>query len=71
MSSQGRRNLHEKMSTDPNLCTAIILASDYSATFDGHSQNQLNQTERIYSIHLVLLLSHLLEGILVTREYSF
>ena len=37
MSSQARRNLYEKMKTDPALATALILASDYSAILDGHS----------------------------------
>jgi hypothetical protein len=62
MSSQARRNLYEKMKTDPNLSTALILASDYSAILDGHSQDQLNQTVQLHSIQLVILLSHLSGG---------
>jgi hypothetical protein len=71
MSSQARRNLYEKMKTDPNLSTALILASDYSAILDGHSQDQLNQTVQLHSIQLVILLSHLSGGVLITRAYSF
>ena len=57
MSSQARRNLYEKMATDDRLATTLILASDYSAILDGHSQDQLNQTVQLHSIQLVLLLS--------------
>jgi hypothetical protein len=67
----GRRNLYEKMTTDPQLATSIILASDYSAILDGHSQDQLNQTVQLHSIQLVILLSHLRERVLVTNAYSF
>ena len=42
MSSQARRNVYEKMSTDVRLKTTLIMASDYSAILDGHSQDQLN-----------------------------
>ena len=71
MSSQARRNLYEKMTTDPQLATSIILASDYSAILDGHSQDQLNQTVQLHSIQLVILLSHLKENALMTNAYSF
>ena len=71
MSSQSRRNLYEKMKTDPSLSSTLILASDYSAILDGHSQDQLNQTVQLHSIQLVILLSHLLNGVLVTKAYSF
>ena len=71
MSSQARRNLYEKMKTDENLSTALILASDYSAILDGHSQDQLNQTTQLHSIQLVILLSHLVDNVLVTKAYSF
>jgi hypothetical protein len=50
MSSQARRNLYKKMPVDPNLLTALIIASDYSAILDGHSQDQLNQTVQLHSI---------------------
>ena len=71
MSSQARRNLYEKMATDDRLSTTLILASDYSAILDGHSQDQLNQTVQLHSIQLVLLLSYLSEGVLTTIAYSF
>ena len=71
MSSQARRNMYEKMITDNHLSTTIILASDYSAILDGHSQDQLNQTIQLHSIQLVMLLSHLIDGVLVTIAYSF
>ena len=71
MSSQARRNLYEKMTTDPNLSSTLILASDYSAILDGHSQDQLNQTVQLHSIQLVILLSHLSSNVLITRAYSF
>ena len=71
MSSQARRNLYEKMKTDKSLSTTLILASDYSAILDGHSQDQLNQTTQLHSIQLVILLSHLLNDVLVTKAYSF
>ena len=71
MSSQARRNLYEKMKTDPALATTLILASDYSAILDGHSQDQLNQTVQLHSIQLIILLSHLSRGVLITRAYSF
>lgn len=71
MSSQARRNLYEKMATDDRLSTMLILASDYSAILDGHSQDQLNQTVQLHSIQLVLLLSYLSEGVLTTIAYSF
>ena len=60
MSSQARRNLYEKMKTDKNLSTTLILASDYSAILDGHSQDQLNQTTQLHSIQLVILTMFLL-----------
>ena len=71
MSSQARRNLYEKIKTDKNLSTTIKLASDYSAILDGHSQDQLNQTTQLHSIQLVILLSHLVDNVLVTKAYSF
>ena len=71
MSSQARRNLYEKMKSDKSLSTTLILASDYSAILDGHSQDQLNQTTQLHSIQLVILLSHLVSGVLVTKAYSF
>lgn len=71
MSSQARRNLYEKMRTDPNLSTTLILASDYSAIFNGHSQDQLNQTTQLHSIQLVILISYLSSGVLMTKAYSF
>jgi hypothetical protein len=71
MSSQARRNLYEKMTTDDRLATTLILASDYSAILDGHSQDQLNQTVQLHSIQLVLLLSYLSEGVLTTIAFSF
>jgi hypothetical protein len=67
MSSQARRNIYEKMKTDTRLGTTLILASDYSAILDGHSQDQLNQTIQLHSIQLVILLSHLSGGVLTTK----
>ena len=58
LSSQARRNLYEKLKTDTTLAATIILASDYSAIIDGHSQDQLNQTVQLHSIQLVILLSY-------------
>ena len=49
----------------------IILASDYSAIMDGHSQDQLNQTIQLHSIQLVILVSYLSVGVLMTTAYSF
>ena len=71
MSSQARRNHYEKMKTDKSLSTTLILASDYSAILDGHSQDQLNQTTQLHSIQLVILLSLLLNDVLVTKAYFF
>ena len=71
MSSQARRNVYEKMSTDVRLKTTLIMASDYSAILDGHSQDQLNQTVQLHSIQLIVLLSHLCDGVLMTKAYSF
>ena len=71
LSSQARRNLYEKMGTDPRMSSILILASDYSAVLDGHSQDQLNQTVQLHSIQLVILLSHLSEEVLMTKAYSF
>ena len=71
LSSQARRNLYEKMPTDPNLKNAIILASDYSAVMDGHSQDQLNQTTQLHSLQLVVLASYLSNQVLKTSAYSF
>ena len=71
MSSQARRNVYEKMTTDPKLSTTIVIASDYSAILDGHSQDQLNQTIQLHSIQLVILLTHLKDGVLMTKAYSF
>jgi hypothetical protein len=71
MSSQARRNVYEKMSTDVRLKTTLIMASDYSAILDGHSQDQLNQTVQLHSIQLIILLSHLSQGVLMTKAYSF
>jgi hypothetical protein len=71
LSSQGRRNWYEKMTTDPQLSTTIILASDYSALMDGHSQDQLNQTTQLHSLQLVILLSYLCGTVLKTSAYSF
>ena len=71
MSSQARRNLYEKMATDVNLSSTMIMASDYSAILDGHSQDQLNQTVQLHSIQLVILLSYLSSGVLMTKAYSF
>ena len=71
MSSQARRNVYEKMSTDVRLKTTLIMASDYSAILDGHSQDQLNQTVQLHSIQLIILLSHLSDGVLMTKAYSF
>ena len=65
-SSQARRNTYEKMLTDQKLSTTIILASDYSAVMDGHSQDQLYQTKQLHSLQLVILLSYL-----CTKAYSF
>jgi hypothetical protein len=71
MSSQARRNLYEKMATDVRLKSTVIIASDYSAILDGHSQDQLNQTIQLHSIQLVLLLAHLSScGVLMTKAYS-
>ena len=64
LSSQARRNLYEIMAVCPELATTIILASDYSAIMDGHSQDQLNQTIPLHSIQLVI-------GVLMTTAYSF
>ena len=71
LSSQARRNLYEKMSTDRNLSDAVILASDYSAVMDGHSQDQLNQTTQLHSTQLVILSSYLSNMVLMTSAYSF
>jgi hypothetical protein len=71
LSSQARRNWYEKMTTDPQLSTTIILASDYSAVIDGHSQDQLNQTQQLHSLQLVILLSYLCGTVLKTSAYSF
>ena len=71
MSSQARRNVYQKMSTDVRLKTTLIMASDYSAILDGHSQDQLNQTVQLHSIQLIILLSHLSHGVLMTKAYSF
>ena len=71
LNSQARRNLYEKMAVCPELATTIILASDYSAIMDGHSQDQLNQTIQLHSIQLVILVSYLSVGVLMTTAYSF
>jgi hypothetical protein len=71
LSSQARRNLYEKLKTDTTLATTIILASDYSAILDGHSQDQLNQTVQLHSIQLFILLSYACAGVLMTIAYSF
>jgi hypothetical protein len=71
MSSQARRNLYEKKKTDKSLPTTLILASDCSAILDGHSQDQLNKSTQLLSIQLVILLSHLVNDVLVTKAYSF
>jgi hypothetical protein len=71
LSSQARRNVYEKMLTDQRLSTTVIVASDYSAVFDGHSQDQLNQTVQLHSLQLVILLSYLCHGVLMTSAYSF
>ena len=71
MSSQARRNAYEKMMTDNQMSTTLLLASDYSAILDGHSQDQLNQTIQLHSIQLVMLLSYLISGVLVTKAYLF
>jgi hypothetical protein len=71
MSSQARRNLYEKMRTDPRLGRVGIMASDYAAVFSNHSQLQLNQTIQNHSGQLVILFSYLKDGILVTVAYSF
>jgi hypothetical protein len=71
LSSQARRNFYEKMPTDPNLSNAIILASDYAAVMDGHSQDQLNQTTQLHSLQLVVLASYLSDQVLKTSAYSF
>ena len=71
LSSQARKNVYEKMLTDQQLSTTIILASDYSAVMDGHSQDQLNQTVQLHSNQLVILLSYLNAGVLMTTAYSF
>ena len=62
--SQGRRNLYERMPTDPNLSDAIILASDNSAVMDGHSQDQLSQATQLHSTQLVILSPYLKMGYL-------
>jgi hypothetical protein len=59
------------MTTDPQLSTTIILASDYSALMDGHSQDQLNQTTQLHSLQLVILLSYLCGTVLKTSAYLF
>ena len=71
LSSQARRNMYEKMMTDQQLSTTIILASDYSAIMDGHSQDQLNQTIQLHSLQLVILISYLCNSVLMTTAYSF
>ena len=71
LSSQARRNLYEKMTVCPEFATTIILALDYSAIMDGHSQDQLNQTIQLHSTQLVILVSHLSVGVLMTTAYSF
>ena len=65
MSSQARRNAYEKVMTDDQMSTTLLLASDYSAILDDYSQDQL------HSIQLVMLLSYLISGVLVTKAYSF
>ena len=62
--SQGRRNLYERMPTDPNLSDSIILASDNSAVMDGHSQDQLSQATQLHSTQLVILSPYLKMGYL-------
>ena len=59
------------MAVCPELATTIILASDYSAIMNGHSQDQLNQTIQLHSIQLVILVSYLSAGVLMTTAYSF
>ena len=71
MSSQTWRNAYEKMMTDNQMSTTLLLALDYSAILDDHSQDQLNQTIQLHSIQLVILLSHLSSRVLVTKAYSF
>ena len=71
MTSQARRNVYEKMSTDVRLNTTLIMASDYSAILYGHSQDQLNQTVQLHSIQLIILPSHLSNGVLITKAHSF
>lgn len=70
LSLQARRNMYEKVVTEQELST-IIMASDYSAIMDGHSQDQLNQTIQLHSLQLVILLSYLCSGVLMTTAYSF
>jgi hypothetical protein len=70
LSSQARRNVYQKMITDQQLSISMILASDYSAVMDGHSQEQLNQTTQLNSLQLVILLSYLCMGVLMTNAYS-
>lgn len=62
LSSQARRNLYERMAVCPELATTIILASDYSAIMNGHSQDQSNQTIQLHSIQLVVSVSYLSVG---------
>ena len=71
LSSEARRNMYEKMMTDEQLSTTVILASDYSAVIDGHSQDQLNQTTQFHSLQLVILMSYLCNSVLMTTAYSF
>ena len=71
LSSHARRNMYEKMMTDEQLSTTVILASDYSAVMDGHSQDQLNQTTQLHSLQLVILMSYLYNSVLMTTAYSF
>ena len=71
LSSQARRNMYEKMMTDEQLSTTVILASDYSAVMDGHSQDQLNQTTPLHSLQLVILMSYLCNSVLMTTAYTF
>jgi hypothetical protein len=59
------------MKSDTSLSTALIIAPDYSAVMNGHSQDQLNQTVQLHSLQLVSLITYQVNGVIVTKAYSF
>jgi hypothetical protein len=80
MNSQSRRKLYHSVGAkvtgengqkEIELHDAVIIAMDFSAKMDGHSQDQLNNTIQSHSSQLVILASYLVEGVLTTSAYSF